>query len=101
MKLQYKRGGFSIIRNEPITFKALTFSINSQNKSVIKIASKYLYKNADLYIERKHTVFNTWYEIEKTQCPKCKSFKTCWQIKNKYLKCNTCNNYSTIDCPII
>ena len=100
MKLYYNKYSSSIIKGQKIEFTTLTFSLRVQNKSIIKIASKYLYKNANLFIKRKETIFNTWYEIEKTKCPKCNSTKTSWQIKNKYLKCNNCNSYSKIGCPI-
>ena len=100
MKLYYNKYSSSIIRGQKIDFTTLTFSLRVQNKNIIKTASKYLYKDAELFIKRKENIFNTWYENEKTKCPKCNSVKTAWQIKNKYLKCNNCNNYSKTDCPI-
>lgn len=100
MVLKYNRNSTSIIRGKEVEFNTLTFCLINQNKTIIKKASLFLYKNAELYIERKNIIFNTWYEKIKTPCPKCKSLNTSWQIKNIYLKCNNCKSYSKIDCPI-
>lgn len=99
MKLNFKRGGESTIREQKIIFKSLTFNLISQNQTIIKKAFKYLYKNSSIHLERKYIKFNTW-EIKKIKtspkCPFCKSDKTQWQIKNKYIICRNCKKYSKI-----
>lgn len=100
MKLYYSKNSKSVIRGKEVIFKNLCFSIRNQNSTTIKIASQYLYKGANLYMVRKHLIFNTWKEKPKRpKCPKCNSIKTQWQIKNKYLICRNCNKYSKIVCP--
>ena len=99
MKLNYKRGGESIIRGKKVIFKCLTFTLINQNQGIIRKAEKYLYKNSTLKMDRKFVIFNTWIPTPiKTspKCPKCKSNKTQWQIKNKYVICRNCNKYSFV-----
>jgi len=100
MKLNYVKNGKSIIRGQEVSFNSLCFSLNTQNISIIKITSKYLYKDSLLHMKRKYQVFNTWIDKPvKTSpnCPKCKSKKTQWQIKNTYIICRNCNKYSKVE----
>lgn len=99
LKITYKRGGESVIRGQKVIFKCLTFSVGSQNSTTIRKASKYLYKNSTLHMERKYIIFNIWIpKPVKTspRCPKCKSNNTQWQRKGTYIICRNCNKYSNV-----
>lgn len=99
----YVRGGQSIIRGEKVQFKELSFIIKSSNRLTIERLSNYLYRNAELYLSRKFITFITWFETYKStapKCPLCKSNKTQWQIKHKYIICRNCNKYSKITAPL-
>ena len=97
-KLNYIRGGRSVIRGEEVIFKSLTFHLISQNTKIIKAASKYLYNNSSIHMERKNKIFNRWVIKEKTspRCPICRSNKTQWQKKNILIICRNCKKYSKV-----
>ena len=99
MKFSYKRGGHSIIRGKTIIFKTLTFQLECRNAAIIKLASKYLYKDAILYMKRKYEKMNKWFYREKDLCPRCGSDNTVYMDKHsspRRVKCYKCNRISSV-----
>lgn len=99
MKFSWIRGGSSVIRDKEIVFNTLTFYLECRDISIIKKAFKYLYKDADVYMQRKYDTFTKWYEKDRnyTVCTRCGNPKALIHgVKNPRIVCYKCSRYSLI-----
>lgn len=93
LRFTYRRGSSVKILGKEANFKQLCFNLHRYgNRKVLEKLCNYLYKNANLYMSRKHEIFNTWVDKPTVQCPRCNAVTD--RIEKDRIFCKSCKHFS-------
>lgn len=90
-----RRGSPLQVDGKTANFKQLCFYIYRYgNRKVLERLSKYLYKDATLFMQRKREIFEKWEDVIKPtlECPRCGELTS--NIERKRIFCKACKHYS-------